>query len=329
MSRSVLYSFDDMPQFESVVRAANAKVVAADRGAFAAGLMQVDFDRLWLQSAAHSLPLTAHVSVPTDRAPIFFLASADQATMQHSGADFGPHEILVWGLDSSHYQRFPANVHWASMSLSPADLGPAADALIGRPMERPEKSRIQRPSAEPFARLRDLHAQARRLARENPATLLHPEIGRAMESLLVQAMLNCLKHGGDVEADSGAKVRHRIMTRFEEFLVSNSGRSIYLTEICRAVGASESTLRRVCQEHLGMGPNRFLLLRRLHLARRELNRADQSVNTVTEIATGLGFWELGRFAAAYRAQFGETPLATLKRRPEEPKRTMARWPLEV
>ena len=97
---------------------------------------------------------------------------------------------------------------------------------------------------------------------------------------------------------------------------ANPDTPLYLTEICAAVGAAERTIRAACEYHLGMGPIRYLALRRMHLVRRALLRADSSTATVTKIATDHGFWELGRFAVAYRALFGEPPSATLRRPPE-------------
>ncbi len=65
-----------------------------------------------------------------------------------------------------------------------------------------------------------------------------------------------------------------------------------------------------------MSPKRYLLLRRMHFARRALHDGSPGTRTVTEIAAQYGFWQFGRFAGEYKALFGEAPSATLHRPPE-------------
>ena len=62
-----------------------------------------------------------------------------------------------------------------------------------------------------------------------------------------------------------------------------------------------------------MGPKRCLLAERLQGVRRALRDSDRTRSTVTSIATGYGFYELGRFAATYKEAFGEAPSETLRR----------------
>jgi transcriptional regulator GlxA family with amidase domain len=112
--------------------------------------------------------------------------------------------------------------------------------------------------------------------------------------------------------------RHRaVLARFEEVLAERANDPLHLAEICAAIGTPERTLRLCCQAHLGMGPIRYLWLRRMHLARRTLARADANAASVTSIAIDHGFWELGKFSVAYRALFGEAPSATLRRSPDD------------
>jgi AraC-like DNA-binding protein len=123
--------------------------------------------------------------------------------------------------------------------------------------------------------------------------------------------------GAPVRMSSGRRRRLAIMARFEEFLATDHDRPFYLAEICAAIGASERTLRVCCKEHLGMGPIRYLWLRRMHLAHRALVLANPASATVTETATEYGFLELGRFSVEYRALFGEPPSASLRRPPDD------------
>ena len=57
------------------------------------------------------------------------------------------------------------------------------------------------------------------------------------------------------------------MRRFRRVVEESPEQPLFIPEICKAIGVSERTLRMCCREHLGMAPKRYLLLRRMHLAR--------------------------------------------------------------
>ena len=59
-----------------------------------------------------------------------------------------------------------------------------------------------------------------------------------------------------------------------------------------------------------MTPVSHLHTPRLSEVSRTLSTPDGAASTITEVASRFGFHELGRFAAAYRAAFGEHPSET-------------------
>ena len=111
-----------------------------------------------------------------------------------------------------------------------------------------------------------------------------------------------------------------IIVRFEALLQAKPHQNLGITEICEALGVSDRTLRLCCEEQLGLSPTKYLRLRRMQLVRRALWREEPDTAKVSEVAQryGYGFRELGRFAANYRAVFGELPSATLLRRQRRP-----------
>jgi transcriptional regulator GlxA family with amidase domain len=132
----------------------------------------------------------------------------------------------------------------------------------------------------------------------------------------IQALIACLGPARD-EEDVVAKRRHAlVMRRFHAAVAASGDRPIYVSDLCAAIGVSDRTLQICCREHLGMGPRKYLWLRRMQEVRHALALAEQTRATVTEVATSHGFWELGRFAGAYRALYGESPSATLRRTPD-------------
>jgi AraC-like DNA-binding protein len=179
----------------------------------------------------------------------------------------------------------------------------------------PSIMHVVRPASELTARLLNLHQEAAQLAKAAPGILMHPEIARALEQALIYAMVQCWSAGTSVEPGVGVRNHSVIMARLEEFLAAKHESPVYLGEICVALGVSERMLRVCCHEQLGIGPLRYLWLRRMHFVRRALMRADPATTTVTEIAANHGVCELGRFSVQYRALFGESPSASLRRPP--------------
>lgn len=60
------------------------------------------------------------------------------------------------------------------------------------------------------------------------------------------------------------------MSRFEGLVCANRRKNYSTNEICAALEIPSRTLRTCCKAHLGMGPLRYLRLRRMQLVRRAL-----------------------------------------------------------
>jgi len=162
-------------------------------------------------------------------------------------------------------------------------------------------------------KLQRLYAAATDLAELAPEIIAHPDAARGLEQALIEAMVGCLTCSEDRGSSASAQGQHAmIMRRFRRLVQENPEDPLYISQICQTIRVSERTLRTCCQEHLGMGPKRYLLLRRMHLARRALRAAAPDTTSVTDVATRYGFWQFGRFAVDYRALFGEAPSATLR-----------------
>jgi AraC family ethanolamine operon transcriptional activator len=105
----------------------------------------------------------------------------------------------------------------------------------------------------------------------------------------------------------------RIVRKVEDWVDGQSPETLQIADICLALRLSRRTLQRAFTETLGMGPARYLTLKRLTAVRTALRQSDRLPTTVTDAALRYGFWELGRFARDYRRVFHESPSETLAR----------------
>jgi transcriptional regulator GlxA family with amidase domain len=109
-----------------------------------------------------------------------------------------------------------------------------------------------------------------------------------------------------------ASRRREVVERAESYVQGHLDTRVSVSRLCRVVGLSERGLRKAFHSVRGMSPTQYMRGVRLRDVRRALSASDNRRATVTGIATSYGFYELGRFAAAYREAFGEVPSETLR-----------------
>jgi|SRR5271155_349407 len=310
MPSSAVLTFSDADDYAAAIRQGAVEITVTGRGNFAATLTRIDLHRLWMQRCSENLPRIYHVDEWSGRAVIGFRTQAGPSLL-HNGRELQPGDIVRSSEGHGYYRRSFGSACSAAMSLSLDDMASVGRMMAGRDLTPPRDTLIFTPPLAAMTKLQRLHAAAGHLAETAPEIIANPDAAYGLEQALIEAMVDCF---GNSEAgeDSVAQRQHElIMRRFRRVVEQNPDLPLYVAELCKAIGVSERTLRVCCQEQLGVGPKRYLQLRRLHLAWRALLKASADAVTVTEVATRYGFWHLGRFAGAYQSLFGEPPSSTL------------------
>ena len=297
----------DHDDYQASLRQARIDVLVTSQGAFKAHLTWATLHHLRLLRSEEDLPRIAYVSLAPALVFVGFATRLDPP-MLWGGGELQTTEIILHSRAEQFHQRTTGPCGWSLVGVAPEHLERYCEALSGKTLSLPAAARILRPAARDAARLRRLHAQACRLAETRPKVLAHPEVARAIEQGLIHALVTCLSAKA---RDDGAARRHhtRIMVRFEEVLADHPSRPLPMPELCALIGVNDRTLRSCCAEFLGVSPGRYMLLRRLKAARIALRDGDPATASVADIASGCGFTELGRFAAA------ESPSTTLRGSP--------------
>jgi AraC-like DNA-binding protein len=307
---SAVWAFSDHDAYGAAVRANDVEVTLDGRADFAARIVSVGLPRLWMQRYYTNAALIARFSAFSGRAGLILSL---QPGLVLNGISLPAGRIARYAPSQEFCLRTaPGSPYVVAMGLPIDDLVAAGAALADQDLTATRRGLIAEPKPVAQAKLVRLHAAIGRLAEDAPEIITNPAVAHGLEQSLIEAAVDCLCDAEAHENTSAQRRRELIMRRFFRFVEERPSAALYVPEICAAIGTPHRTLLLCCQERLGMAPKRFLLLRRLSLARRELREA-HSATSVTEIATKYGFWEFGRFAGLYRSVFGESPSDTLRR----------------
>jgi AraC-like DNA-binding protein len=148
----------------------------------------------------------------------------------------------------------------------------------------------------------------------NTASLVHhPLIGEQLRRSVISGLLLSVPHRyHDELLQPPPSAPPRALRRVVDAINDEPERPFTVTALADIGGMSVRSLQEAFRRHVGASPMAYLQQIRLTRARTALLEADPARTTVATIAHRWGFAHLGRFASAYRAEFGESPSETLR-----------------
>lgn len=141
--------------------------------------------------------------------------------------------------------------------------------------------------------------------------MLQPAARSSAAALVFDLMFEADGFDGVPTDPEVSKAEQRV-ARAEAFMRAHADEPLTILRIARMAGVGPRALQVAFRQRHGASPRAMLQRIRLERAHCRL-MSPEFPTSVTEVALQSGFAHLGRFAAAYRARFGESPLATLSR----------------
>jgi AraC-like DNA-binding protein len=311
MPGSVTSVFGEAENFEDALREEGfTRLLVTEAGPFRSRLTQITLDHLRLVSAEEELARIAVIAVPANTVFISWPNAKTPAPVW-GGMAMNAGEMLTLGPGNRVHTRTSGHNRWHAIRLPENDLLCFGRALFGAGFIVPPNPALWRPSPGTRRSLAGLHRAAINMARSGSRSLSDIQAAHGLEQQVVYALVKCLS-GRPAEEETPAGGRHRsILAGLEDLLEAKPIAS--LAELCTRLEVSHSLLRKCCEIILRMPPARYQRLRRLQLVHRALRGAGPHTRVISAVARNFGFRELGRFAASYRALYGELPSATLRR----------------
>jgi AraC-like DNA-binding protein len=209
--------------------------------------------------------------------------------------------------------RWPAGTRNLAVKIDRIAVDRALESLVDGPVESPIPFEASLPlnghAAQSWVRL--LLMVQRHLDRPD-SVIAHSVVSVPLVESLIHGFLLVADHpyreqlAAPAEPGRPAAVRHAM-----ESIEAGAHLPLTTSTLARHCHVSVRTLQEGFRRHLRMSPMAYVRVVRLRRAHRDLRSADPAHSTVAAIAHRWGFTHLGRFAAAHKTTYGETPLQAL------------------
>lgn len=309
-ARAFYESFRHIDQVAEAIRVADAEFTLSSRAALGGWTCSAELGRAVFQAGALLAPHLGHATVDPRRVLVYVLVDG---ALRVRGRPLEAAQVGVYRAGAEH-QHFTDRFVFAVAAFPEELLARAVLALTGAEWTAPKEAvRFVRPDREAMRGLRRKLAELTTIVRRHPERLESAPMRRSLERETLDAVARALASATPAARMGRPSSHADVVSSVEAFLRREGVEAVTVTEMCEAAGTSERTLRNAFERVYGVGPNRFVRLRRLNEVHRLLQAPSRSGETVAAVATRLGMRDLGRFAGQYRALFGESPSQTLAR----------------
>ena len=210
--------------------------------------------------------------------------------------------------------RWPGGTRNLAVKIDQIALERALESLVDGPVDSPIPVTAELPlksnAAQSWVRL--LLMVQRHLDRPD-SVLGHSVVSVPLVESLIHGFLLVADHpyreqlAAPAEPGGPAALRHAM-----DIIEARAHLPLTTSTLARQCHVSVRTLQEGFRRHLGMSPMAYVRAVRLRRAHRDLSSADPAHSTVAVIAKRWGFTHLGRFAAAPKTTYGETPTQALR-----------------
>jgi AraC-like DNA-binding protein len=194
------------------------------------------------------------------------------------------------------------------------------DLLVGGSLHKPVQFPTAMDLTTPFGRAwRETLNVLLNEYDHRPGLATHLVAGRRLERLLLDGLLLGTSHSySDVLHAPRPAALPSAVRRAVELLEEQPQRAWSTAALAAELFISVRSLQEGFRRHVGKPPMVYLRDARLRRIHDELVQADPRSATVAMLASRWGVVHMSRFAGAYRAKYGTTPSATLRRPPVAP-----------
>jgi len=275
--------------------------------AFAADLVALDLDDIRLESGRCSPAAVVGVRPPGSVAIVLPLDAPGRVRLM--GRPAAAHMLFACGPGAAFEVVATQEARWALVALPAAACGRLLGIPAGSCVARAGAIALYRADPVAWRGLAVLLGQAARVARRSPEIFDVAETRRSLRASVIEALHPLLARAPDGHAKCPIRPAppgaRRIVHAAVDLLGADPARAAGPAPLAAAIGVAEPRLRRAFLDILGMTPDRYLLRRRLLMARAALRVPEAP--SVPEVAAAHGFGHPRQVHRAYRALFAEAP----------------------